>query len=181
MASAPHPAADPTSSAVHANAGVVSSGMFAGAQHLVVTARKLKNLTKNYTVASEPSDFRMFPMGDIDLRREICLNKDTGVVSRGGWSNRRIYSAKLHGKDVTIAIYHDYGAAGEWRKYVKAHYLLRHPNIIQIYGTARLCGIHATILHGDLIPIQHCVDLYKHNNCSALSRQSPLTVKFDVF
>lgn len=55
------------------------------------------------------ADFRRIPLGDIDLKNEIRLNSESGVVdlkgSRG--SVRRMYSARVDGptSDMTVALY----------------------------------------------------------------------------
>lgn len=57
-------------------------------------------------------DFRMIPLGDIDLQREILL--DTGAVDRRRERPRvrRVYTAKIEGRksDVTVAMYQGEGA-----------------------------------------------------------------------
>lgn len=51
-----------------------------------------------------PTDFRMIPLGDIDLR--ICRDGKSGVVGRRGGQSR-MYSARLHGaeSDRTVVLY----------------------------------------------------------------------------
>ncbi|KAJ6600590.1 hypothetical protein DFH09DRAFT_1303037 [Mycena vulgaris] len=65
---------------------------------------KVKN---NITEAPAfPSDFRMIRLGDIDLRREIRLNRRTGVVERQRRCIRSVYSARIEGRnsDMTVAL-----------------------------------------------------------------------------
>ncbi|KAJ7670167.1 hypothetical protein DFH06DRAFT_162084 [Mycena polygramma] len=157
-----HPNARSTSTSLNGNPGIVSSGMFSGAQNFTVTGpRSLKNITKNYALAAVPSDFRMIPLGDIDLQQEICLAKDTGVVSRRERSDRRVYSAKIRDKDFTVAMYQGDGAVEKWRQDLTKHSSLRHPNILQIYGAASSGGVHATVFHGDF----PCLTAYIHGSC----------------
>ncbi|KAJ6450965.1 hypothetical protein C8R47DRAFT_1170730 [Mycena vitilis] len=139
--------------------------MFSGAQNFTVTGQSLKNIINNYTSAPVPSDFRMIPLGDIDLQHEISLAKGTGVVSRRGSSDRRVYSAKIRDKDLTVAMYQGCGAMETWRQDLAKHSSLRHPNILQIYGAATSGGVHATIFHGDLVLLEHRLDLYKDFSC----------------
>ncbi|KAJ7614250.1 hypothetical protein DFH06DRAFT_1307591 [Mycena polygramma] len=89
------------------------SGMFSGAHNFTITGQPvLNNITKKYTLAPAPSDFRMFPLGDIDLHREIRLANDAGVVLRPRKSgDRRLYSAKVNSQNVTVAMYQGDGAA----------------------------------------------------------------------
>jgi hypothetical protein len=56
----------------------------------------------------------MIPLGDIDLRKEIKLNYETGVVNEQYERPRvrRIYSARIEGRNsnVTVAMYQGNGA-----------------------------------------------------------------------
>jgi hypothetical protein len=51
-------------------------------------------------------------MGDIDLQHEIRVNHATGVVDcqRGRHHIRRIYSARLGGQSLSVAMYQGHGA-----------------------------------------------------------------------
>ncbi|KAJ7618875.1 hypothetical protein DFH06DRAFT_85388 [Mycena polygramma] len=163
MADTPHPDARSSSTSIIGNPGVISSGLFSGAQNFTATGHTFQNIT--YAALTEPSNYRTFPPGDIDLQREICLDNDTGVVWRLGGSNRRLYSARIGERSVTVAMYQGDGADEEWREYNAKHSPLRHPNIIQIYGTASSGGLHATVFHGDLIPFERWLDPYKCFPC----------------
>ncbi|KAJ7670175.1 hypothetical protein DFH06DRAFT_1373049 [Mycena polygramma] len=77
------------------------------------------------------ADFRMIPLGDIDLQQEICLANNTGVVSRRGRSDCRVYSAKLRDKDVTVATYQGDGAVEKWRQDLTKHSSLRFCSLSQ--------------------------------------------------
>ncbi|KAJ7190482.1 hypothetical protein B0H12DRAFT_1172646 [Mycena haematopus] len=106
----------------------------------------------------------MIPLGDIDLRHEIRL-KDTGIVDydRDRARVRRLYSAKIEGRKLTltVAMYQGNGAEEQWRKDVAKYMSMRHPNIIQIYGAASSGGMHAAIFNDDLIPLKQFVDYYR--------------------
>ncbi|KAJ7906399.1 hypothetical protein B0H13DRAFT_2506341 [Mycena leptocephala] len=87
------------------------SAIFSRSHHFTVAGgtfnNNFNNVTNNYTGAPVvPPDFRMIPMGDIDLLEEIHLNNETGVV----------YSAKIDGRKsgVTVALYQGDGAEEEW-------------------------------------------------------------------
>lgn len=60
------------------------------------------------------SDFRMIPLGDIDLHREIRLEGHFGVVGPRHERPRvrRVYSAKIDGRKpkATVAVYQGEGA-----------------------------------------------------------------------
>ncbi|KAF7326760.1 hypothetical protein MVEN_02595000 [Mycena venus] len=124
--------------------------------------------TSNFTFTTAPatsSDFRRIPLGDIDLRHEICGNYGTGVtdLQRERAYVRRVYSASVEGRKsrVTVAMYQGDGAEEQWQQAITKH---SHPNIVQIWGTAKSANMHATIFHGDLIPLQQILDLYHHSH-----------------
>ncbi|KAF7377105.1 hypothetical protein MSAN_00129500 [Mycena sanguinolenta] len=110
-----------------------ASGMFSHSQQFTVMGKTFTNITKNYVAAPGlPSDFRMIPMGDIDLRREIRVDECTGVVNsqpRERACVRRIHSAKaiIAGRKsrVTVAIYQGNGAEKEWRQDIAKYMSLR--------------------------------------------------------
>ncbi|KAJ7315807.1 hypothetical protein DFH08DRAFT_820380 [Mycena albidolilacea] len=166
-----------------------SSGMFSGSQNFTVTAQTLTNVTTQYP-ASAPSDFRMIPLGDIDLRHEIRVDNLTGIVDyhRGPVCFRRMHSARVEGRKakVTVAMYHGTGAeevcgADPPIMWSQLNSLRRnggrklrniclfgkfngHPNIIQIYGAASSGGINAILFHDDLVPFKHFLDLYQSSH-----------------
>ncbi|KAF7340616.1 hypothetical protein MSAN_02133300 [Mycena sanguinolenta] len=57
-----------------------ASGMFSHLRNFTVRGKNLTNITNNYAGPSLPSDFRMIPMGDIDLQHEVRLNNSMVVV-----------------------------------------------------------------------------------------------------
>ncbi|KAJ7642421.1 hypothetical protein DFH06DRAFT_1475230 [Mycena polygramma] len=177
MADTTRPDVRSSSTSIMGNPEIISSGLFSGAQNFVATGHTFQNIT--YAAPAEPSDFRTFPLGDIDLQREICLDNDTGVVWRRGGSNRRLYSARIGERSVTVAMYQGDGADEEWREYMAKHTSLRHPNIIQIYGVASSGGIHATLFHGDLIPFEHWLDPYKSSPCVTIYMYAYYGREFD--
>ncbi|KAJ7775510.1 hypothetical protein B0H16DRAFT_1507669 [Mycena metata] len=133
--------------------------IFAEAHHFTVVGGIFTNVTNNYnTIPSVPPDFRIIPMGDIDLRAELHqqlrFNAGSRVVDRlpqRGWF-RRVYSAKVEGRTspMTAAIYEGDGAEKDWRQDIDRYMAVRHPNIMQLYGGASTGRIHATLFHGGL-------------------------------
>ncbi|KAJ7340677.1 hypothetical protein DFH08DRAFT_243759 [Mycena albidolilacea] len=99
----------------------------------------------------------MIRLRDIDLQREIRLERHSGVVDRkhDRQGVRRMYSAKIESREssVTVAVYQGDSAEEEWRRDVAQYMAVWHPNIVQIFGTAKSGNIHATILHDELIPL----------------------------
>ncbi|KAF7340625.1 hypothetical protein MSAN_02134400 [Mycena sanguinolenta] len=159
-----------------------ASGMFSHSQQFTVTGGTFTNVTnKNYTAAPNlPSDFRMIPMGDIDLRHQIRvddLRADKWDVlnaqPRERACVRRIHSAKAvigrRRSRVTVAMYEGNDAEEEWRTDLAKYMRLRHPNIVQICGTASLNGVHATLFNDDLIPLREFL---------GRSRESPFSTVY---
>ncbi|KAF7362954.1 hypothetical protein MVEN_00646700 [Mycena venus] len=144
----------------HSHISANSTGMFSRAQNFTVTAANLTNVTQY--PRTEQADFRMVPLGDIDLQREICL--DDGVVTRHRerQKTRCMYSARVRGESTTVATYQGYGAEQEWQEEIAKYISIRHPNILQVRGAASTGNIHATLFHGDLIPLEHFVDKHSH-------------------
>ncbi|KAJ6530691.1 hypothetical protein B0H19DRAFT_1384609 [Mycena capillaripes] len=127
--------------------------------------------TSNFTFTTapaEPCDFRRVRMGDIDLQREIHVDKDSCVVD---WhpgrrrSARRMYSATIDSRksSVTVAIYQGDGAEEEWRHHVAKYMMIRQvpPFYCSVQSSSK--NIHAAIFHDDLIPFQHLQELCSHS------------------
>ncbi|KAF7342842.1 hypothetical protein MSAN_02000300 [Mycena sanguinolenta] len=116
-----------------------TGAFFPNSRHLVVAGG---TFTSHNVTETVPSDFLRLPLGSIDLRNEIQLDKMGGVVCRHceRRSVRRMYSARVagHNRSVTVALYQGDDAEEEWRQDVVRHSVLRHPNILQIYATAKL-------------------------------------------
>ncbi|KAJ6518057.1 hypothetical protein C8R47DRAFT_4190 [Mycena vitilis] len=140
------------------NAGPSSTGMFSESQHITVTAGSLTNITKIYNGHSTPlSDFRNIRLGDIDLG-EIRLDNASGLTWR---HRRRVHSARVEGRQFTVAIYQGDGAEEEWQKDITLYTYLRHPNFVQLWGITTSSRIHAAIFHDDLILFQYFLDLHR--------------------
>ncbi|KAF7378379.1 hypothetical protein MSAN_00264200 [Mycena sanguinolenta] len=166
-----------------------ASGMFSDSQQFTVTGGTFSNVTNhNYTATPGlSSDFRMIPMGDIDLRRVIRVGEPTGVAysQQSRACIRWMHSAKARidrrTKRVTVALYQGNDAEEEWRQDIAKHMSLRqvlstfslpicflthatsHPNIVQICCVASSNGIHATVFNDDLIPLRDFLDGYRNS------------------
>ncbi|KAF7377238.1 hypothetical protein MSAN_00144100 [Mycena sanguinolenta] len=93
-----------------------ASEMFSHSQQFSVTGKTFANITNhNYTTArSLPSDFRMIPLGDIDLRRQIRVDECTRVTHSQG--QRAL---------VTVAMYQGNNAEEEWRQDITKNMSMR--------------------------------------------------------
>ncbi|KAJ6462916.1 hypothetical protein C8R45DRAFT_1080519 [Mycena sanguinolenta] len=150
-----------------------ASGMFSHSRNFTVTGKNLTNITNHYAAPSLPFDFRMIPMGDIDLRRQIQVDERRGIVNYQPHRQacvRRVHSAKarIDGRKsrVTVAMYQGDGAEEEWRQDIAKHMALRHPNIVQICGAASSNGIHAMLFNDDLIPLRDVLDSHRGSHFS---------------
>ncbi|KAF7330678.1 hypothetical protein MSAN_02453200 [Mycena sanguinolenta] len=147
--------------------------MFSHSQQFTVTGGTFTNVT-NKIYAAAPSlspDFRVIPMGDIDLRHQIRMDERMGSVAYSQWQRgcvRRVHSAKarIDGRQtrVTVAMYQGNDAEEEWRLDIAKYMSMRHPNIIQMCGAASSNGIHATLFNDDLIPARHFIDSYRDSH-----------------
>ncbi|KAJ7657125.1 hypothetical protein B0H17DRAFT_357202 [Mycena rosella] len=126
------------------------------------TFQSIKNMHIHHAPPAEPPDFPTIPMGYLNLLRELRLNADTGVVDHHQSPVRRAHSARIHGSEstMTVAIYQGHKAEENWREAISKHSNLRHPNIIQLFGTARTSKIHAAIFHDELIPARQMAEKY---------------------
>ncbi|KAJ7858313.1 hypothetical protein B0H13DRAFT_1897616 [Mycena leptocephala] len=102
---------------------------FSSSHHFTVAGGTF-NVSNNYNSGpTVPSDFRMIPLGDIDLQHELHLNKGSAVVDRRREqaSVRRVYSARIDGRDAptTVAMYQGPGAEEEWRHDIAKHMSVR--------------------------------------------------------
>ncbi|KAJ7775453.1 hypothetical protein B0H16DRAFT_1879847 [Mycena metata] len=136
-----------------------SGGMFTGSQHFTIAGGIFNNLA----APAAPAGFRMLPMGDIDLQREVMAPTESGGVvelRREGNRVRRVYSAKVSGRNsnVTVAVYQGEGAEEAWRRDIEMYMSVRHPNIIQTWAGASYGNVHATVFHGDLVPLKAFMD-----------------------
>ncbi|KAJ6464369.1 hypothetical protein C8R45DRAFT_1023831 [Mycena sanguinolenta] len=132
-----------------------SGAFFANASGFVINGGKFTNNVYNSSSPQERhAAFRTILLGDIKLAKEIRMDGHSGVVSRQ--RVRQTYSAEIRGDPgpVTVAIYQGDGAEAEWRQHIARYELLRHPNIMQIYGLVSTSGLYAIVFHHELIPFR---------------------------
>ncbi|KAJ6462970.1 hypothetical protein C8R45DRAFT_1220440 [Mycena sanguinolenta] len=114
----------------------------------------------------------------MDLQQEIQLDREWGVVSL-----RRLHSAKIlvdrERLNVTVAVYQGDGAKRKWQRDVKNYMTVRHPNIVQLYGTATYGNVHAAVFHDDLMPLQHFRDRYRDSHFSSVYIKVYTRIEFD--
>ncbi|KAF7334348.1 hypothetical protein MSAN_02379700 [Mycena sanguinolenta] len=102
-------------------------------------------------VARESSDFQTIRLGDLKLS--------------AGVGARRIYHAEIRGDPatVTVAMYQGGGAKEEWRQHVAKYKLIRHPNVMQLYGLVSTKELHAMVFHDELIPYHQFFGRFKYS------------------
>ncbi|KAJ7714431.1 hypothetical protein B0H16DRAFT_1742624 [Mycena metata] len=142
---------------------------FTGSQGFTIKNSIFNNVT--HTAASTtPPDIHRITMGDIELRSQLRvdsewrIDEDTGIVrrERRGGCIRRVYSAKVGHRKMTVVMFEGDSAEQEWQQNITTYLGLRHPNILQIYGVANSGSIHATLFHGDLMLLEEFLDLHEH-------------------
>ncbi|KAJ7211431.1 hypothetical protein C8J57DRAFT_1733342 [Mycena rebaudengoi] len=157
---------------------------FPNAQHFVVTGGNFTHIKRSVRLPTIPSNFRRLPMGDLDLRAEIYLDAGNSVVYRKGkqGSARRMYSARVRGinSKVTVALYQGSNADQEWQEDIQRHSRLRHPNFVQIYGTASSSGIHAAVFHDDLVPAKKIFEKHRGSHFVTAYLWYQLDAEFSV-
>ncbi|KAJ7714534.1 hypothetical protein B0H16DRAFT_1702007 [Mycena metata] len=125
-------------------------GMFADSHHFTLAGGTFNNNvnTNNYiTAPAVPADFRMIPLGDIDLRKELVVNRIVSTIGHGQERNcvRRVYSAKIEGRrsKATVAVYEGNGAEEDWRRDIEMYMSVR-----RVWASTSYGNIHATVFHG---------------------------------
>ncbi|KAJ6512549.1 hypothetical protein C8R45DRAFT_960704 [Mycena sanguinolenta] len=168
----------------------VTGAFFPASQHFTVAGGTFTSVTKNYATPTVPPDFRMIPVGDIDLQHEVHMDNSAGFVRRRP-CRRRVFAAKIDGtRPMTVFMYQGHRAEDEWRRDIAKYMSMRHPNIVQIYAAASSKDIHATVFHDDLIPFSHFLALYHdsplltvyiHDYCNAEFKAAShfFTLKFE--
>ncbi|KAJ7094171.1 hypothetical protein C8R44DRAFT_890538 [Mycena epipterygia] len=124
-----------------------SSGAFiTNSRNFTITGGQFTNVVN--CAPAVPLDFRTIPLGDLDLRHEIRLEKSGEVTwQHGTFPARRIYTARIEGKqsDMTVAVYQGKNAEENWRRKL-AHYSgLRLVPSTFLYGAVNSGGLYAMI------------------------------------
>ncbi|KAJ6532516.1 hypothetical protein B0H19DRAFT_1272783 [Mycena capillaripes] len=131
-----------------------TSAFFPNSKDFVVTGGTFTNI--NQVTPSTPSDFRVIPIGDLNLLKEIKHASGSLVVRRrkGQASTKKMYTARIPGfqSAMTAAVFQGQGAEEQWRAEISRYADIRHPNLLQLYGIASARGLHAAVYHDDLIP-----------------------------
>ncbi|KAJ7636193.1 hypothetical protein FB45DRAFT_1024325 [Roridomyces roridus] len=60
---------------------------------------------------------------------------------------------------MTVVLYQGDNTEEDWKNYLSRHSNLRHPNIIQIFGTASSAGMHAAVAYDDLVHHEQYLDI----------------------
>ncbi|KAJ6505319.1 hypothetical protein C8R45DRAFT_547157 [Mycena sanguinolenta] len=81
-----------------------------------------------------------------------------------------MYSARVKGRksNMTVAMYQGENAEAEWQNDISSLSWIRHPGFVQLYGTARSSGIHATVLYDDLMPFEQFLEPYRRSHLSTV-------------
>ncbi|KAJ7679476.1 hypothetical protein DFH06DRAFT_511701 [Mycena polygramma] len=158
-----------------------ASGLFLRSRQFSVSGGTFTNVTNIHRASDSPVDFRVIPLGDLDL---LCkIDRGSGVVRRHRAEQaftRRVYTARIPGlqSKVTAAVYQGDGAEEEWREEITRYANFRHPNVVQLYGVVKTQNLHAAVFHDDLIPCQDLKAKYYHSHVSAVYFWASLQTAF---
>ncbi|KAJ7725569.1 hypothetical protein B0H16DRAFT_1471809 [Mycena metata] len=119
-----------------------SGAFFPQAKHFVVAGGKFKSVTHiHQAAANAPPDFRIIPIGDLNLLHQLELCSGSGVARRrqGRTFVRRMYSAHIQGckSNMAVTLYQGDGAKDRWNEDISQYSRLRHPYLAQLYGIVR--------------------------------------------
>ncbi|KAJ7037217.1 hypothetical protein C8F04DRAFT_1331610 [Mycena alexandri] len=134
----------PPSKSYHTHRGhTTMSAFFPNSKDFVVTGGTFTNT--NQVAPRTPSDFRMIPIGDLNLLKEIRRAGGSLIVRhrKGGASMKKMYITRIPGfqSTMTAAVFQGDGAE-------------------ELYGIASAGGLHATVFHDDLIPHGEILEKY---------------------
>ncbi|KAJ7828052.1 hypothetical protein B0H14DRAFT_2452446 [Mycena olivaceomarginata] len=127
------------------------------------------NVTNHvHSLPQELTAFRTILLGDIKLIKELRVSDESGVVGRQNRDKRvrRMYSAKVMGGEtgrMTVAMYQGARVEEEWQQHLTIYKLLRHPNVMQLYGLANTSALRAMVFHDDLIPFDQFIGRFRHS------------------
>ncbi|KAJ6549770.1 hypothetical protein B0H19DRAFT_1264681 [Mycena capillaripes] len=130
----------------------------------------------NFTMIHQPApkyppNFRVIPMGDLDLLYEIRHKAGSTVARRRTRSSgRKVYATRIYGSNacMTAVVYQGDAAEEQWRKELARYSELRHPNLLQIYGISSTGRVHAAIFHDDLVPYNDLLEEYNQSHFSTV-------------
>ncbi|KAJ7142252.1 hypothetical protein C8R44DRAFT_760419 [Mycena epipterygia] len=160
----PPPASSSPCDPVESPRSVLTGSFFPNSHNFLVSGGEFTSVTNIYH--SSPSvrqDFRMIPLGDLDLRHEI--GGDIVHARRRRGYVKRIYHARIEGRNAnsTVALYQGQAAEEVWRRELETYSKFRHPNIVQLYGAVTSGDMYATVFHDELIPLKETLSLYRYS------------------
>ncbi|KAK6977201.1 kinase-like protein [Favolaschia claudopus] len=129
-----------------------SRAFFPNSRHFIISGGNFTNIINSEP--PEPSNFRKIAAGDLVLKEAIL--EDNGSVTlhrKKRVSRRRVYSAGIYGNTskMTVAVYDGMDAEKNWRDAIASYSCLRHPNVVQLFGTTQARNYYTAIFHDDLI------------------------------
>ncbi|KAK6996461.1 hypothetical protein R3P38DRAFT_1962222 [Favolaschia claudopus] len=101
------------------------------------------------------SNFRRIPWGDVELQRRLYVDDPKldpfPRRRRQERCARIVRSAKIDGREFTVANYEGHSAEEDWKQDVERYMDIRHENILQMYGTVCSRNVRAAVFHGDFL------------------------------
>ncbi|KAJ6514817.1 hypothetical protein C8R47DRAFT_1088769 [Mycena vitilis] len=131
--------------------------------HSALPARHGKPLSVVLDATFRFADFRMIPLGDLDLRREV--DRSIAAIRHRRGCAVRVYSANVDGRKstMTVALYQGRNSEEVWRHELEQYATFRHPNLVQIYATAMSGQLYATVFHDELLPLDETLRVYRNS------------------
>ncbi|KAJ6592695.1 hypothetical protein B0H19DRAFT_1088348 [Mycena capillaripes] len=143
-----------------------AGAFFPNSHSFVISGGEFTNVTNIYHSPPPCRDFRMIPLGDLDLRHEV--NRGVIDIRRRRGCTARVYSARVDGRDskMTVALYQGRTAEEVWRLELGRYVTFRHPNLVQVYAAATSGNLYATVFHDELLPLEETLLMYRHSPIS---------------
>ncbi|KAJ7018582.1 hypothetical protein C8F04DRAFT_1198799 [Mycena alexandri] len=150
-----------------------NGAFFPRAKHFVVAGGKFTSVTHiHQAAANAPPNFRIIPIGDLNLLHQLEPCSGFGVVRRrqGQTFVRRMYSAHIQGckSNMAVTLYQGDGAKDRWKEDISQYSELRHPYLAQLYGIVSTANLHAVVFHDDLIPYTELLEKYRNSHLSTV-------------
>ncbi|KAJ6545257.1 hypothetical protein B0H19DRAFT_1075599 [Mycena capillaripes] len=133
-----------------------TSAFFSNSKHIVVMGGTFTN--NNHVAPSNPPDFRVIPIGDLNLLKEIKHPSESLVVRRwkGRASTKRMYTARIPGfqSAMTAAVFQGEGAEKQWHAEISRYSDIRCFPRVKALPKKRYTG-------SDLIPHTKILEKYR--------------------
>ncbi|KAF7349408.1 Kinase-like protein [Mycena sanguinolenta] len=140
----------PSGESIRPSCSCDSNVFFANSHDFVISGGHFTNIIHQ----NIPPNFREIPAGDLILK-DVRLDHGGRVTLRPLRPPlaRRMYSAIVYGSPspMTVALYEGQNAKEMWMEAISRYSRLRHPNVLQLFGTTKSAEYYTAIFHDDLV------------------------------